>query len=104
MEEVEHLKLKWAELRFEDLDDLAAARQVVALDVVEDLEHTRRRRRGAVTKLGIEGDAGKSTLVHRGPDLAFDQRLDELREEVAGEQRWAASTSGCFALALRHRR
>ena len=65
----EHEQLKLGELGLEDLDDLVGALEVVTLDVLEDLEHPRRRGGRAVAQLRIEGRAS-AKFFWQPPDLS----------------------------------
>ena len=88
-----NLLLQRGELGLEDLHDLVdvvGIDELVALDVVEDLQDARCAGSGAVAQLGVERDPGEAFGGHRGPDLAFDERFDEHGEEVAEQQRFDA--------------
>ena len=57
----------------EGLHDLVVVvDEVVALDVVEDLQDAGSARDGAVAEFGVERDPDQVLVAHRGPDLAFD--------------------------------
>jgi len=77
-------------LGLEGLHDLVPADEVVAFDVFEDVQDARSTRGGAVAQLWVERDAGQALGLHRGPDLTFDERLDEHGQEVAQQQRFDA--------------
>lgn len=85
-EQIEDLKLQFAQGWLEDLHDSAITDEVVALEIVEDLEDPRCGGGRTVAQLGVEGDAIQSFGAHGVADLALDERLGELGEEVAGEK------------------
>jgi len=83
--------LQVGEFGLEGLHDLpVVVDELVALDVVEDLQDARGARGGTVAEFGIERDTCQALIAHRGSDLAFDERLGEHGQEVAGQQRFDA--------------
>ena len=74
------------EFGLEGLDELPVVDEVVAGDAGEDLEDSGSGGRGAAAVLGVERQLGQAAFGHGEPDLSFDERLDEHRDEVAAQQ------------------
>lgn len=77
---------------------LLVAGEVVALDVGEVVEDAGGGWRGAGAVFVVERQFGDAFAVHRGAELALDQRAAQQGDEVAGEQRfdagWAVERDG----------
>lgn len=52
----------------------------------EDLKHACGGGCGTAAIFGVERQLGQAAVGHRDTDVAFDERLDEHRDEVAAQQ------------------
>ncbi len=84
--ELEDLLLLGGEFGVERLHEEAVVVELVATDGAEDLQDPFCGWRSAVPELWVEADLGEVGLLHAGTDLAFDERRDEERQELATEQ------------------
>ena len=86
MEESEHSALAGVEFGFEGLKEASVLVEVVAGEVGEDVEDAGGAGCGAVAVFGVESDCRDAGRGHGGPDLAFDEGMDEQGQEVAAQQ------------------
>jgi len=85
-EELEDLLLKGRELRFEGAYESSRGQEIVSFEASVEAQDLLGGGplRGAL--LGVEGQRIDTVLLHGGAQLAFDERLDEERQEVDEEE------------------